>query len=105
MFDAQNGVIVGGNYEKPAENKNNLAFTSDGGRSWASGTGVSGFRSGATYIDKKTIIAVGSSGSDMSSDGGKTWKNIDKASYNAVQSRGKNVIWAVGDRGMVAKMK
>ncbi len=105
MIDAQNGVIVGGNYEKPAENKSNLAFTSDGGKSWAAGSGLSGFRSGVAYIDKKTIVAVGSSGSDMSLDGGKTWKNLDKASYNAVQTKGKNVIWAVGDKGMVAKMK
>jgi len=105
MADAQNGVIVGGNYEKPAENKSNLAFTNDGGKSWVAVSGLSGFRSGVAYIDKKTIVAVGSSGSDMSSDGGKTWKNIDKASYNAVQTKGKNVIWAVGDKGMVAKMK
>ena len=105
MIDAQNGVIVGGNYEKPSENKNNLAFTRDGGRTWVAGSGLTGYRSGVTYIDKKTIVVVGSSGSDISSDGGKTWKNIDKASYNAVQARGKNVVWAVGDKGMVAKMK
>lgn len=105
MSDAQNGLIVGGNYEKPAENKNNMGFTSDGGKSWAGGSGLSGFRSGVAYIDKKTIVAVGSSGSDVSSDGGKTWKTLDKASYNAVQTKGKNVIWAVGDKGMVAKMK
>ncbi len=105
MTDAQNGVIVGGNYEKPAENKNNLAFTNDGGKSWIAGSGLSGYRSGVTYIDKKTIIAVGTSGSDISSDGGKTWKNLDKASYNAVQSKGKSIIWVVGDKGMVARMK
>ena len=105
MIDARNGVIVGGNYEKPGENKNNLAFTGDGGKTWAAGSGPTGFRSGVVYIDKKTLVAVGSSGSDISSDGGKTWKNIDKASYNAVQARGKNVLWAVGDKGMVAKMK
>ncbi len=105
MIDTQNGVIVGGNYEKPNENKNSLAFTSDRGKSWVTGSGLTGYRSGVTYLDRKTVVAVGTSGSDISSDGGKTWKNLDKASYNAVQARGKNVVWAVGDKGMVAKMK
>lgn len=105
MWDAKNGVIVGGNYEKPAENKSNLAFTTDGGTTWTAGKGLSGYRSGVAYVDSKTIIAVGSSGSDMSSDGGKTWKNIDSVNYNSVQARGKKAVWAVGASGHVAVMK
>jgi photosystem II stability/assembly factor-like uncharacterized protein len=104
MRDTKNGVIVGGNYEKPSETTNNLAFTSDGGKTWASGTGLNGYRSGVAFIDKRTIAAVGSTGSDISTDGGKTWKNIDKLSYNAVQAKGKAAIWGVGDKGMVARL-
>lgn len=103
MLDAKNGLIVGGNYEKPGEKGNELAFTTDGGKTFRPGTGLNGFRSGVTFVEKKMIIAVGSSGSDASIDGGRTWKNIDKLSYNAVQSGGRGVLWAVGDRGMVAK--
>ena len=89
MYDKKRGVIVGGNYEKPDEITNNLAFTKDGGKTWILGKGLNGYRSGVDYIDKKTIIAVGSSGSDISKDGGKTWKNLDKENYNTVQSKGK----------------
>ena len=103
MYDAKRGVIVGGNYEKPDDNTNNLAFTSDGGKTWKLGKGLSGYRSAVDYIDKKTIIAVGASGSDISFDGGKTWKNLDKENYNAVRAKGKNAIWAVGAKGLVAK--
>lgn len=103
MRDAKNGIVVGGNYEKPAESAGNLAFTADGGRTWTAGSGLNGYRSGVSYIDKNTIIAVGSSGSDISTDGGKTWRNIDALSYNAVQAKGKNAVWAVGDKGMVAR--
>ncbi len=46
MLDHNNGVIVGGNYEKPNEAKDNLAFTTDGGKTWKLGTGLSGYRSG-----------------------------------------------------------
>jgi photosystem II stability/assembly factor-like uncharacterized protein len=103
MFDAKRGVIVGGDYAKPNEVVSNLAFTSDGGKTWKESKGISGFRSGVAYVDKNTIIAVGSSGSDITFDGGKTWKNLDKESYNAVQSKGKNAVWAVGEKGRVAK--
>jgi photosystem II stability/assembly factor-like uncharacterized protein len=103
MFDAKSGVIVGGNYEKPNDITNNLAFTTDGGKTWTLSKGLNGYRSGAAYIDKKTILAVGASGSDLSTDGGKTWKNLDKENYNAVQAKGKKAIWAVGANGLVAK--
>ena len=104
MFDKKRGVIVGGNYEKPNEINNNLAFTKDGGKTWTLFVGLNGYRSGVTFVDKKTIIAVGASGSDISTDGGKTWKNLDKANYNAIQAKGKNAIWAVGADGLVAKL-
>ncbi|HEX8247593.1 MAG TPA: hypothetical protein VF599_05370 [Pyrinomonadaceae bacterium] len=104
MFDGRNGVIVGGNYEKPNEMTGNLAFTNDGGKTWAPGKGLSGYRSGAAYINKKTIVAVGASGSDLSTDGGKTWKNLDKENYNSVQTKGKRAVWAVGANGLVAKL-
>ncbi len=103
MFDSKNGVIVGGNYEKPNDITNNLAFTNDGGKTWTLSKGLNGYRSGVSYIDRKTIIAVGASGSDLSIDGGKTWKNLDKENYNSVQAKGKRAIWAVGANGLVAK--
>ena len=103
MRDAKNGVIVGGNYEKPNDITDNLAFTNDGGKTWKLSKGLNGYRSGVAYIDKKTIIAVGASGSDLSTDGGKTWKNLDKENYNAVEAKGKSAIWAVGANGLVAK--
>ncbi len=103
MRDSKKGVIVGGNYEKPDDITNNLAFTSDGGKTWILGKGLNGYRSGVVYIDKKMILAVGASGSDLSSDGGKTWTNLDKENYNAVVARGKNAVWAVGANGLVSK--
>ena len=103
MSDKNRGVIVGGNYEKPGEINDNLALTNDGGKNWKSGKGLNGYRSGVTFVDKKTLIAVGASGSDLSVDGGKTWKNLDKENYNSVQARGKNAVWAVGANGLAAK--
>ncbi|MBK8465251.1 MAG: glycosyl hydrolase [Chloracidobacterium sp.] len=105
MFDIQNGVIVGGDYEKPNEAIDNLAFTHNSGETWKLGTGLSGYRSAVTYVDKKTIIAVGTNGTDMTRDGGKTWKKIGDENLNAVAANGKRAVWAVGPKGMVVKMK
>jgi photosystem II stability/assembly factor-like uncharacterized protein len=105
MFDLRSGVIVGGNYEKPDDAKNNLALTTDGGQTWKLGTGLTGYRSGVTYIDRKTIIAVGTNGSDITRDGGKTWKVLGKENLNAVQAKGRRAVWAVGPKGLVVKMK
>jgi hypothetical protein len=64
-----------------------------------------GYRSAAAYIDRKTIIAVGTNGSDISRDGGTTWTKIGSENLNAVAARGRNAIWAVGPAGMVVKLK
>lgn len=103
MFDSKNGTIVGGNYEKPNEINDNLAFTNDGGAHWILGKGLNGYRSGVAFVDRKTLIAVGSSGSDLSTDGGKTWTNLDKENYNSIATKGKNAIWAVGANGLVSR--
>jgi photosystem II stability/assembly factor-like uncharacterized protein len=105
MFDQKNGVIVGGNYEKPDEHDKNLAFTRDGGATWTLGTGLSGYRSGVSYVDHNTIIAVGTNGSDITRDGGKTWSVLGKENLNAVQSKGRRATWAVGPKGVVVKLK
>jgi len=102
MVDDKNGVIVGGNYEKPEEHEKNLAFTTDGGTTWTLRTGLNGYRSSVAYVNKNIILAVGTNGSDLSYDGGKTWSGLDKENYNAVQSKGLSATWAVGPKGRVA---
>ncbi len=103
MRNAKSGVIVGGNYEKPNEIGSTLAFTNDRGNTWIARKGLGGYRSGVSFVDGKTLIAVGSSGSDFTRNGGASWAMIDKENYNAVQSKGKNAIWAVGANGLVAR--
>jgi photosystem II stability/assembly factor-like uncharacterized protein len=104
VYDPRIGIIVGGDYSKPGDAIDNLALTTDGGKTWALRKGLTGYRSGVTYVDKKTIIAVGTNGSDISRAGGKTWTALDSGNYNAVQAKGGRAIWAVGPKGIVAKL-
>jgi photosystem II stability/assembly factor-like uncharacterized protein len=103
MWDSFNGVIVGGNYEKPSDAGGTLGFTTDGGATWKAGKGLSGYRSAVTYIASKTILAVGTNGVDITTDGGVTWKVLDTGNYNAVQANTPRSIWAVGPNGAVAR--
>jgi len=99
------GTVVGGNYEKPVDSLNSLAFTRDGGKSWYAGEGLSGYRSAVAYIDDKSVIAVGTNGSDVSHDRGGVWKKIGDEALNSVAAKGRNAVWAVGPNGLVVKLK
>ena len=105
MFGASAGAIVGGNYEKPDLAGDTLAFTNDGGRTWTAASGLGGYRSGVAYLDRTTLVAVGTNGSDISADGGRTWQALDEANYNVVQARGKKAVWAAGPKGLIAKLE
>jgi photosystem II stability/assembly factor-like uncharacterized protein len=104
--DATHGTIVGGDYRKPAEAGDNVAMTSDGGRTWtlASGARPAGYRSCVAYVPgtAATLVAVGTSGSDISTNGGVDWTSLDKENYNSASfTRGAG--WAAGPRGRIAK--
>lgn len=105
MHDANRGVIVGGNYEKPDDLTNNLSFTTDGGNTWSLAKGLTGYRSGVAYVGPKTIIAVGTNGTDISRNNGKTWQKFGSENLNAVAAKSKFAVWAVGEKGGVYTMK
>jgi photosystem II stability/assembly factor-like uncharacterized protein len=108
FYDANNGILVGGDYQKPNETKYSVAMSSDAGFRWniTPTTPPSGYRSCVVYVPGtkgKTLVAVGSSGSDISRDGGATWKEIDKENYNSVDFFNSKTGWAIGPKGMIAR--
>jgi photosystem II stability/assembly factor-like uncharacterized protein len=102
--DGRHGIAVGGDYNKPADTAGNIAMTGDGGKSWTEpAAGPAGYRSAVAYIaGLKMWIAVGTSGSDASTDDGQTWKKFDAGNYNAVSFAG-DAGWAVGPKGAIAR--
>ena len=106
FIDAKRGVAVGGDYQKPAQTTATLAVTSDGGHTWLTpAIGIpSGFSSAVNYVKpKKLLVAVGTGGSDYSSDDGMTWQRFSSESLNALDSAGDKV-WAVGPKGLIMKL-
>jgi photosystem II stability/assembly factor-like uncharacterized protein len=105
------GVAAGGDYAKPALGARNIAFTSDGGRTWTvqdSASAPQGFRSAITYVPGtkgRTLVAVGLNGTDVSRDGGATWTPVDTTPYNSVLFASPAAGFTVGPKGRVATMK
>ena len=96
---------MGGDYTKPDSAERNVAVTSDGGRTWTEPVGAhpKGFRSAVAFLTgRKVWIATGTSGSDISSDDGKSWKPFDGGAYNALSFVSSKVGWAAGPSGRVA---
>jgi photosystem II stability/assembly factor-like uncharacterized protein len=105
--DALHGVAVGGDYGKPADSGNNVAVTSEGGRAWSepAGTHPRGYRSAVAFLPARGVwIAVGTSGSDVSSDGGRSWTHFDGDAYNAIGVTGADSAWAVGPGGRIGRL-
>ncbi|KAH6638743.1 hypothetical protein C7974DRAFT_120604 [Boeremia exigua] len=106
--DEKNGVAVGGDYEKPAGNIDNAVWSKDGGKTWHKADSFpGGYRSGVSWVPgrARTAVAVGTSGSDITYDGGKNWQAIGNGTFDAVECVNKNTCWASGSGGRVARLK
>ena len=99
----QRGLAVGGDFLAPTASPDAFASTRDGGRSWALVPGApSEYRSGASWVDGHTAVAVGISGSDVSTNGGATWMRFDSGSLDTVDCASPVACWAAGANGRVA---
>lgn len=101
-----NAIAVGGDYSKPADATGNIAISSDGWRTWTAPRGKppAGYRSAAAYLkDRSVWVATGTSGSDISFDGGENWTLFDTGNYNALAFVNSRAGWAVGPKGRIAR--
>jgi photosystem II stability/assembly factor-like uncharacterized protein len=111
IFDGRRGVAVGGDYEKPAEAAGTLALSDDGGATWRVSSAppdslLRGYRSGVARAGtrRNVLIAVGTSGSDISRDGGRSWAPLGDTGYNVVARAADGSTWAAGPRGRIARL-
>jgi photosystem II stability/assembly factor-like uncharacterized protein len=94
-------VSVGGDYTKPSESLETAAWTADGGLHWTAATKPPhGYRSSVQWSeDLKAWITVGTNGSDISRDDGKTWTPLDDGNWNAL-----SLPFVVGPKGRIARL-
>jgi photosystem II stability/assembly factor-like uncharacterized protein len=99
----QHGLAVGGDFLAETASPDNFARSDDGGASWnLLPAAPAEYRSGATWLDGHTALAVGPSGSDVSLDMGATWQRFDDGSLDTVDCARPTACWASGANGRVA---
>jgi photosystem II stability/assembly factor-like uncharacterized protein len=106
-------MVVGGDYQKDKIDDAIAAFlvaraTTEINASMFSKIkkGPAGFQSCVEYISDNTFLSTGTPGSNITTDGGKTWTKIDDASYNVCRKakKGKLVLLA-GNDGKIGILK
>ncbi|HMJ01047.1 MAG TPA: hypothetical protein VK488_14520 [Gaiellaceae bacterium] len=99
----QHGLAVGGDFAAPTASPDNFASTDDGGSTWQLVPGAPPeYRSGAAWVDGHTVIAVGPSGSDVSTNGGTSWRRFDDGSLHTTDCASPVSCWASGADGRAA---
>lgn len=99
-------VVVGGDFAADTIKENNCFVSIDGGKKWMTPViAPHGYRSCVEFISKWKLIACGTSGVDISTDGGMRWKLLSKESFHVCRKakEGKAVFLA-GTNGKVGKL-
>jgi photosystem II stability/assembly factor-like uncharacterized protein len=99
-------VVVGGDFAADTAAVKNCFLTSNGGKTWkAPVTPPRGYRSCVEYIDQKKLITCGTSGVDVSKDGGMNWQFITKQGFHVCRkAKDGNAVFLAGGNGRVGKL-
>ena len=105
--DPRTGIAIGGDYANPTNGADALALSRDGGRTWREpATAPAGYRSGVTYhaFLPNVLLAVGPTGSDVSFNGGRDWRQFHDGSFDTVDCTRDGSCWASGAKGAVGTL-
>ena len=102
-------VFVGGDYansKDTVKNASHLQIPLNPSAPYAAANIPSGYQSCVEYIGNGANLSTGTSGSNISTDSGRTWQQIDGESFNVCRKskQGKLVLLA-GDKGKIGLLK
>ncbi|WP_190123552.1 WD40/YVTN/BNR-like repeat-containing protein [Streptomyces inusitatus] len=106
--DRAHGIAVGGDYRTGQPSLRAASVTRDGGRTWqGSAQPPPAYRSGVAWLPHTpaTALAVGPTGTDLTLNGGRTWRTVDTGSYDTVDCAPGFGCWASGEKGRVARLE
>ncbi|CAI9409809.1 WD40/YVTN/BNR-like repeat-containing protein [Nocardioides sp. T2.26MG-1] len=102
-FRGGEGIAVGGDFQDEDNGADASAYSHSRGRAWHNGGDLGGYRSGVDWRAASVAIAVGPSGSDVTRDGGRTWRSFSGLALDAVQCV-SGACWASGPEGTVVRL-
>jgi photosystem II stability/assembly factor-like uncharacterized protein len=100
-------VFVGGDYADDKKTDSVASYiTPHSNLIKSASQGPAGFQSSVEYISGETFLSTGTPGSNLTTDGGKSWTKIDDSSYNVCRKakHGKLVLLA-GNGGKIGIFK
>ncbi|MER5435509.1 oxidoreductase [Streptomyces sp. NPDC002588] len=106
--DRAHGLAVGGDYRAGQPSPLSAATTGDAGRAWRPAAAPPpAYRSGVTWLphSRTAALAVGPTGTDLTTDAGRTWRTLDTGSYDTVDCAPDRGCWAAGEQGRVARLE
>jgi len=106
FWSKTDGIAVGGDYVNDKDEYLNNCKTYDGGKTWfKTNNSVSkGLKEAVGQLPENKLIMVGTTGSNISHDLGKTWTQFDNESFHTLSCY-KTDCWAVGAKGNLGKWK
>jgi hypothetical protein len=107
VWNKKKFIIAGGDFGNDKDTTNNCFYTNDGGKTFIKPSiPPHGYRSCIIFVNSFTLVACGTSGVDVSTDGGNTWKLISTTAYHTVQkAQNGNKVYLTGPRGRVASLR
>lgn len=108
--DALHGAAFGGDLTLPEGHTDNVALTSDGGRTWRAGgrPRLAGAVYGGAYVPaapRPTLVIVGPGGADYSTDEGRTWTALDSLTYWGIGFASPTAGWIAGPEGRITRIE
>ena len=100
------GIVTGGNFAKDtATNGNCTLFTLMPFHTQQPQSPPHGYRSCVEYISENKLITCGTSGVDISNDGGMNWQLVSNESFHVCQKAKKgSAVFLAGSNGKIAKL-
>jgi photosystem II stability/assembly factor-like uncharacterized protein len=98
-------VVVGGDFMHDSVANGNCAISSDGGHTWKLPVvPPHGYRSCVEFIDRNKLITCGTSGVDVSADGGVHWTLISKESFHVCRRAKEGRTVFLAGNGRIARL-
>jgi photosystem II stability/assembly factor-like uncharacterized protein len=99
-------LVTGGDFNLKDSSTGTVAYTKDAGKTWQlPATTASGYRSCAEYLGKNRWLLCGLNGTDISTDGGKSFRRIGDIGYHVCRKSKKgNAVYFAGGGGRIGKL-
>lgn len=105
--DQRHGIAVGGDFADPTNLTDNVSYTRDG-TTWTGGVSLTHVGEDVSFLGGPwKAVATGdyrgSTGTSLTTDGGRSWTRVSDRGYHAVKCLPDGTCWAAGSKGAVAR--